>query len=105
MRYVLAIVAVGALLAGCGKNNPGNPEAYQSGSSNCSKKFVEDYNALGNQVHSLATVADLTKLRESVVNFKATYAGVKCDAAQGGEKKMIDASKEADDLLNLIDHH
>ncbi len=105
MRYSLGVLLLLEIVAGCGKaQQTGNPDAYQSGSSNCSRKFVDDYNALGNEVHSLAADSDLSRLRQSIESFKTAYAGVKCDASQNGEKKTIDASKEADGLLTLIDN-
>ncbi|MBS1958788.1 MAG: hypothetical protein JST80_04875 [Bdellovibrionales bacterium] len=69
------VLGVLLILSGCGSDNKGSSNAYQSGSDYCSQQYINDLNAWGNAVNA-STDADTAN---SLTNgFESKYRNVHC---------------------------
>jgi len=103
VRISLFMVAFLLVLTSCGKDRPGNSDAYQFGTSDCSSQFIRDYKAVGLEGKQMTTKDDVQAWRNTVTSFRDKYQGVRCDASVGGKRETIDASSTADETLKKID--
>lgn len=101
MKTLLLVALL--VLVSCGSDQPGNKDAYQGSSSNCSAQFVNDYNGLANKARNMTTVGDVKAFRSAVESFKSRYEGVRCEASVEGKRETIDASQKSEDILKKID--
>lgn len=67
------------VLSAC-SSNPGNQDAYQANSSNCSFEFVSDYNSVSRKMDWMMSSRDLIEAESLVNDFSAKYSGVVCNA-------------------------
>jgi len=103
VKKALFLVVFTLLVAGCGEKQPGNKEAYQGDTDACSPQFVRDYNAAIPLAKLSTKESDLAAAREKVQSFKSRYENVRCEASFQGERKTVDASKEAETTLSELD--
>jgi hypothetical protein len=111
MNKTLSILTLSLALGACGAKQPGNKDAYQTNSANCSSSFVSEYNSLGESAKEFgakadagtATIEDVNALRAQLVAFKDKYADVACKAEVGGKEETIDVNAQMDKLIKIID--
>lgn len=103
MKKALFLVVFTLFVAGCGAKQPGNKDAYQGDTDNCSQQFVNDYNSLVLATRGVTKTTELPALKAKAQSFKDLYRDVRCEASFGGEKKTVDASADADKLLSEIE--
>jgi hypothetical protein len=94
-RLVLipALVSSVFLAVGCGSSKPGNKDAYQEGSENCSYQFVSDHNTVASAFRMAWKKSDLERIESLVNDFERKYDSVSCIAGANDPSKL-DSRKE-----------
>jgi hypothetical protein len=89
-KYTGGLLLVGALVSACDGEGPGNSDAYQKNSTNCSSEFVLNYNQVTNSLSLVRTESDLRTAESLVDQFSSKYKGVACVAELSSSSRLDD---------------